>query len=249
MTINPPTQTTCHPNGPRGRVLLLRLEEPIAKKCQSAASALSLDSFRIESLGEARQSSDGASPICLITPNDTVSLRVLQNPNELVFRRMTTVIIEENTAMVERYRNLGQFAISPSATRETLQAEIDSAILQAGDRQWKWNTIEDFQRRLDRLTPEEYVVLEVVCLGNLNKQIAKQVGVSVRTIEQRRRRVFDKMEVDSAVTLAAQLATVKALLHPLHRTDSPHDQVPSSPVINLTSALSNPAHASSRQIH
>lgn len=246
MPTIPPHQNILDHQDPGGRVLLMFLEESMAKRCRSAAAAASFDSFYVKSVEEASQLFDGPVPTCLIAMEGTDCLRIFQNSFDQFFCRTATVFINAEEAMVERRRSVGQFAFSLSATQESIQAEITSAIRQATERQWKWSMIEDFQRRLEKLTPEEFVVLDAVCLGNLNKQIAKKIGVSVRTIEQRRQRVFQKMEVGSAIPLAAQLATVKALVFPLHRRDSTHREVPapSSPVVNLTSALSNPAHTS-----
>ena len=60
---------------------------------------------------------------------------------------------------------------------------------------------------LSRLTTREAQVLERIVAGRLNKQIADDLGVSMRTVEVHRSRVFDKMQVKSAVELANLLRT------------------------------------------
>ncbi len=57
-------------------------------------------------------------------------------------------------------------------------------------------------RRLAELTERERDVLRLVVEGLPNKLIADQLDISVRTVEVHRARVFDKMEVKSAVELA-----------------------------------------------
>ena len=69
----------------------------------------------------------------------------------------------------------------------------------------------DYHRRLDRLSQGESHVLEAIYAGRLNKQIARDLGVSIRTVEQRRQRVFRKMSVPSAVLLASYIATARTL--------------------------------------
>ena len=58
------------------------------------------------------------------------------------------------------------------------------------------------QARLDELTERERDVLRLVAEGRPNKLIADELGISVRTVEVHRARVFDKMQVKSAVELA-----------------------------------------------
>lgn len=56
--------------------------------------------------------------------------------------------------------------------------------------------------RLAELTDRERDVMGLVAKGLPNKLIADQLAISVRTVEVHRARVFDKMEVKSAVELA-----------------------------------------------
>ena len=58
------------------------------------------------------------------------------------------------------------------------------------------------QQRLSELTERERDVMRLVVEGLPNKLIADQLDISVRTVEVHRARVFDKMEVKSAVELA-----------------------------------------------
>ena len=58
------------------------------------------------------------------------------------------------------------------------------------------------QQHLSELTERERDVMNLVIEGLPNKLIADQLGISVRTVEVHRARVFDKMAVKSAVELA-----------------------------------------------
>ena len=57
-------------------------------------------------------------------------------------------------------------------------------------------------RRLADLTERERDVMRLVVEGRANKLIADELDISVRTVEVHRARVFEKMEVKSAVELA-----------------------------------------------
>ena len=61
---------------------------------------------------------------------------------------------------------------------------------------------EQRQQRLAELTEREREVMRLVVQGLPNKLIADQLNISVRTVEVHRARVFEKMNVKSAVELA-----------------------------------------------
>lgn len=62
--------------------------------------------------------------------------------------------------------------------------------------------VESVARALQELTEREHEVMRLVIEGRPNKAIADQLAISVRTVEVHRARVFDKMQVRSAVELA-----------------------------------------------
>lgn len=66
---------------------------------------------------------------------------------------------------------------------------------------------EEVQRRLASLTARERSVLDLVVAGQTNKEIARTLGASFRTIEIHRRHVMEKM----AVSTLADLVRLKLL--------------------------------------
>jgi two-component system response regulator DctR len=63
--------------------------------------------------------------------------------------------------------------------------------------------------QLGELTERERAVLRLVAAGRPNKLIADELGISVRTVEVHRARVFEKMDVKSAVELAQALQKIE----------------------------------------
>lgn len=57
------------------------------------------------------------------------------------------------------------------------------------------------QRRIEGLTPREREVLDLIVAGRLNKQIADDLGISIKTVEVHRARVMEKMGVNSLAEL------------------------------------------------
>ena len=79
---------------------------------------------------------------------------------------------------------------------------IEQALAQSTERLSQLRARSGLQVRLGELTDRERDVMDLVVAGLPNKLIADQLDISVRTVEVHRSRVFDKMQVKSAVELA-----------------------------------------------
>jgi len=60
-------------------------------------------------------------------------------------------------------------------------------------------------RNLTLLTVREQEVMQRILAGKMNKIIANELGIAMRTVEVHRARIFEKMEVRSAVELSQRL--------------------------------------------
>ncbi len=65
------------------------------------------------------------------------------------------------------------------------------------------------RRRIAALSASERQVLDLVVNGTSNKSIAGQLDLSVRTVENRRRGIFQKMNADSVAELVRMIIMVK----------------------------------------
>jgi len=82
----------------------------------------------------------------------------------------------------------GSLVLSPSLSRRLAQSRIDPA------------------RASDRLSARELAVLRQIARGQANKEIARDLGISLRTVEGHLHNIFEKLRVSSrteAVVYAA----------------------------------------------
>ena len=82
---------------------------------------------------------------------------------------------------------------------------IEQAIARSAEQLALKERAASVSRRLAELTERERAVMDLVVEGLPNKLVADRLDISVRTVEVHRSRVFDKMEVKSAVELSKLL--------------------------------------------
>lgn len=97
------------------------------------------------------------------------------------------------------------FVEKPFSDNDLVDRIIDALAFDAAQRV-KDAGSETLASRLATLTHRERQVMDLVVLGKLNKVIADDLGVSMRTVEVHRARVFEKMGVKTAVDLTRLLA-------------------------------------------
>jgi two-component system response regulator DctR len=105
------------------------------------------------------------------------------------------------TAVAAVKRGAFDFVEKPFADN-ALVDRIENALTKSAAAILKRRDTDSVQRRLAELTERERDVMRLVVEGRPNKLIADQLDISVRTVEVHRARVFEKMEVRSAVELS-----------------------------------------------
>jgi two-component system, LuxR family, response regulator DctR len=87
-------------------------------------------------------------------------------------------------------------------SNNALVDRIELALMASGAELQRRRALHAVERTLAGLTEREVEVMRLVVAGRPNKLIADELGISVRTVEVHRARVFEKMNVRSAVELA-----------------------------------------------
>jgi two-component system response regulator DctR len=108
------------------------------------------------------------------------------------------------TAVAAVKRGAFDFVEKPFADN-ALVDRIEQALARSSAAILKRREADTVARRLAELTDRERDVMRLVVEGRPNKLIADELDISVRTVEVHRARVFEKMEVRSAVELANAL--------------------------------------------
>ena len=95
-------------------------------------------------------------------------------------------------------------------SNNALVDRIEQALQASAEALLQRRTRDAAARALAELTEREREVMQLVIDGRPNKLIADELAISVRTVEVHRARVFEKMNVKSAVELANKLRDGRA---------------------------------------
>ena len=110
------------------------------------------------------------------------------------------------------------FLTKPVA-REQLLASIERAIARHERTKQQRDRVDALRGLAGKLTPRESEVFKLVILGKMNRQIARELGTTERTIKAHRQRVMQKFQVQSLAELVSIGERIGACLnrHPSRR--------------------------------
>jgi two-component system response regulator DctR len=157
-----------------------------------------------------------AAPSCLVLDvrmPGTSGLVMFERLVERGLLRLLPVIFltghgDVPTAVAAVKRGAFDFVEKPFSTH-ALVDRVEQALQRSADALAARRGHDQLHKALAELTEREREVMRLVVEGRPNKLIADALDISVRTVEVHRARVFDKMDVKSAVELANLLVSLE----------------------------------------
>lgn len=107
----------------------------------------------------------------------------------------------EVATAVEAMKNGAFDFIEKPFSAQSLLGKIQSALESSKARYARWLAHQAITARLDLLTPREKSVVDHVVAGRSSREISAELGISVRTVENHRARILEKLHVESTVDL------------------------------------------------
>lgn len=222
-------------NSPTGKAVLLGLDDKSLEAWSTAAGLAGTTSLIAADVAACEGHALGETPVVIVAHARAFDPR-LADPSEPAFNRTTLIVVSDNAEELSLWGWVAWGATSSTTNATDARTILAAASQEATHRRDESELIQDFRRRHETLNTNEQLAFKSICAGRLNKQIANDFGVSVRTVEQRRRRLFEKMGVETAVPLAALAAKVQTLDNLIRRyrprvfVRPPHQEAASSVV-------------------
>jgi len=178
---------------------------------------MNLDASEFASTDALLIASDGKPGIlvCDVQPGTTgiEFQRVLSN-RDIFMPCVIVTNLPETRFVVEAMKGGATSVLEKPFTAQQLRQSIEDAIADYQNGYKRHLKTMDAKSRLSSLTEQEEAVLRLVMDGALNKRIARELDVSVRTVESRRRKILDKVNVDNFVELARLVVLVELNIPP-----------------------------------
>lgn len=146
------------------------------------------------------------APGCLVTDLRMLGLSGTELQERLRYLRigLPVIIITAHanvSSAVKAMKNGAVTYLQKTGTEQELWQAICEAMRRDASRRQTLSERQLAQEKLDLLTEEERTVLKMISTGQLNKQVAVSLDLSMRTIEIRRQSIMQKIGVESFAEL------------------------------------------------
>jgi len=195
-------------------VFLVDDDEAVRDSLALLMKSVALTSRSFASAGDFLAAYDPDSPGCLILDIRMPGMSGMELQQKLIDMRAKLPIIfitghgDIPMAVEAMQRGAVDFIPKPFRDDELLD-RINKAL--ETDRKNRDSLVERevIEERIEKLTPREKQVLELVVQGKANKVIAGDLEVSQRTVEIHRARVMEKMQVRSVAQLVRMVLQIQ----------------------------------------
>ena len=181
-------------------------DQQVRKAVVALVSAMGVASEEFASAEEFLEAYEGHRPACVVTDIRMLGMSGLELQEALAERGYNLSIVV-----------LTAFATTPTTVRAMRNGAV-TLMEKPCDDDVLWDAIRtglasdvknselakhrgSIHERLATLTPKERQVLEYIVAGDANKVIARKLDVSIRTVENHRQKIFQKMKADSLAEL------------------------------------------------
>lgn len=140
-------------------------------------------------------------PGCVIADMRSLDLQLELQRRDVLLPLILMVATPQTNLIVDAMRNGAVAVLDKPCTGEALWKAVEAALALDAERRYRRGRHASIQERFGSLTPQEREVMWQIVDGSPNKITARRLGVSVRTIENRRRSIFAKLGIRSVAEL------------------------------------------------
>jgi FixJ family two-component response regulator len=192
--------------GPSPLVSVVDDDPELRRSLQNLMDSVGLDVACYASAAEFLQAYDNERPGCLVLDVRMPGMSGLELQEQLVAQGsilpviMITAFGEVPMAVRAMQAGALGFVEKPFSRQELLDL-VHSGIEKSQAAKRKERSRAEIQSRLARLTGRERQVMDLMVAGQQTKEIAQQLGISPKTVDNHRSRVFDKTGAEGVAQL------------------------------------------------
>jgi FixJ family two-component response regulator len=191
-------------------VFVIDDDESVRKSLNRLLDAARHETEVFKSASEFLSRSPHPGPSCVIVDVQMPGLNGIDFQNVLIENNREEQLIfitgHGDIPMCARAMKAGavDFLPKPFKTKELLRS-IDRALTRSAEQRRRASEKERALALLNRLTPREYEVMQLVATGLLNKQVGGELGMAEKTVKTHRAHVMQKLGITSVAELMVVL--------------------------------------------
>ncbi len=197
-------------------VFIVDDDEEVRKSVRALVRSMGIGAETFASAEAFLEHFDPQQPGCLVTDVRMLGLSGIELQEQLVASGITLPVIiitaHAETPLTVRAVQKGALTVLEKPCRDyELYDAIRDALAQDARTRSQAAEHQAFLQKLNSLSPQERAVLDLMFEGLPNKVIARRMDVSVRTVENRRQRIFEKTDTDSLAELIRLVVESRAI--------------------------------------
>lgn len=202
-------------------------DDPAARQSVSAlVDSMGLTAETFESAEDFLNSYDATRRGCLVTDYRMLGMSGLELQETLAVRNITLPLILitafADVPLAVRAMKWGAITLlEKPCHEEELVANIRRAVETDASNRLQNARMQQIKDRMHGLTGGERAVIRLLMAGKMNKNIATELDLGLRTVELRRHQVMKKMQVDSVAELVKVILEAGGLEAPSKKIDHP----------------------------
>jgi FixJ family two-component response regulator len=188
-------------------------DEQVRKAVAALVEAMGVASESYASAEEFLRAYEGRRPACLLTDVRMLGMSGLELQERMLEQGLSMSVsvltaFATTPTTVRAMRNGALTLMEKPCNDDELWEAIRRGLANDRENYALEQQRTSLKQRMESLTPKEREVLDLMIAGDANKVIARKLDCSIRTVENHRQKVFQKMEADSLAELVRMAVAI-----------------------------------------
>jgi len=209
--------------GSNAIVFVIDDDQSVRKSLERLLDAAHYKTEVFKSASEFLSRSTHPGPSCIIVDVRMPGLNGMDLQKTLIDcgreEQLVFITAHGDIAMCAQAMKAGAIDFLPKPFKPTQLLEtVEHALVRSTEQRHRVSEKNHARSLLQRLTPREYEVMQLVATGLLNKQVGGELGMAEKTVKTHRAHVMQKLGINSVAELMVVLQ--KAEIPPVARTET-----------------------------